>query len=70
MVTDFEKRFGVIAVERGFVTKDQLLEAMNVQVEQDLDGLEHRLVGSILYELGYMTVEQINEVIEAVQKTG
>jgi hypothetical protein len=27
-----EKRFGVIAFEKGFVTKEQLIEAMRIQV--------------------------------------
>ncbi|MGD2125279.1 MAG: hypothetical protein PVG99_04320 [Desulfobacteraceae bacterium] len=68
MVSDFEKRFGTLAVEKGYITREQLLEAMRIQVEQDLDGIEHRLVGSILFSLGYMTVEQVNEVIETVKK--
>lgn len=67
MVSDFEKRFGIVSVEKGYVTKEQLLEAMRIQVEQDLDGIEHRLIGSILFSMGYMTVEQVNEVIESVK---
>lgn len=63
-----EDRFGTIAVKRGFVTKEQVLEAMKIQMERDLDGLEHRLIGSILYSMGYMTLQQIDEVAEAVKK--
>ena len=63
-----EERFGTIAVKKGFVTKAQVLEAMKMQMERDLDGLEHRMIGSILYSLGYMTLEQIDEVAEAVKK--
>jgi hypothetical protein len=67
MVGDFEKRFGTMAVEKRYVSREQLLEAMRIQVEQDLDGLEHRLIGSILFSMGYMTLEQVNEVIDAVR---
>jgi hypothetical protein len=61
-------RFGTIAVKKGFVTKEQVLEAMKIQMDRDLDGLEHRLIGSILYSMGYMTLQQIDEVAEDVKK--
>ena len=70
MVTRLEKRFGTIAVEKGFTTKEQVLEAMKVQVSEDLDGKDHRRIGSILYSLGYITISQINEVLESMQKPG
>jgi hypothetical protein len=69
MVTKMEKRFGTVAVEMGFVDREQILEAMKVQIEQDLDGLEHRRIGSILYSLGYITLPQIEEVLEVLRKS-
>jgi len=63
-----EERFGTMAVKKGFVTKEQVLEAMKVQMERNLDGLEHRLIGSILYSMGYITLPQIDEVAEDVKK--
>jgi len=65
MVKAVEKRFGTIALEMGFITEEQLKEATKVQLDQDADGLEHRLIGSILYSLGYMTIQQVNEVIDS-----
>ena len=70
VVTRLERRFGTVAVEKGFTTKEQILEAMKQQVEEDLDGKEHRRIGSILYSLGYITIPQINEVLESMQKPG
>ena len=70
VVTRLEKRFGTIAVEKGFTTKEQVLEAMRVQVSEDLDGKEHRRIGSILYSLGYIKIPEINEVLESMQKPG
>ena len=67
-VDQVEERFGTVAVKKGFVTEEQVHEAMKVQMERDLDGLEHRLIGSILYGMGYITLEQIDEVAEAVKK--
>ena len=51
-----DKRFGVVAVEKGFVTKEQLFEALQIQIEEDLGGDRHSLIGIILVRLGYLTV--------------
>ncbi len=69
MVKAVEKLFGTIALEMGFITEEQLEEAAKVQMDQDADGLEHRLIGSILYSLDYMTIQQVNEVIESSKKS-
>ena len=58
-----ERRFGVIAVEEGFITQNQLLKAMSTQVIDDLDGRPHRLLGRILHEEGAMTLAQIGRVL-------
>jgi len=38
-LTPVEKRFGMIAIEKGYITKEQLTEALRTQVE---DGVVHR----------------------------
>ena len=58
-----EKRFGVIAVEKGFITKEQLFEAMKIQVDEDLSGKPHSLIGTILIKLGYLTHEEADGVL-------
>ena len=63
-----EKRFGLIAVEKGFVTKEQLIEALNIQVIEDIEQGKHRLVGRILLEQGILTIEQIDNVMEEMGK--
>jgi hypothetical protein len=63
-----DKRFGVIAVEKGFITNEQLFEALKVQVEEDLSGTAHTLIGVILIKLGYMTHEQADEILIAMRK--
>ena len=60
-------RFGVVAVEKGFVTPDQLFEALKVQVREDLEGEAHRLVGGILLEQGAITPEQKEEVLDVLK---
>lgn len=58
-----EKRFGITAVQMGFITTIQLHEAMTVQLNENLYGLEHRLIGRILLERAYITSAQIREVL-------
>jgi hypothetical protein len=58
-----EKRFGVTAVKMGFITAGQLHEAMRVQIDEDLHELEHRLIGRILLERGYISSGQVRKVL-------
>ena len=62
------KRFGVIAVEKGFISDDQLLQALNLQAQENLKAGQHRLLGQILLDLGFMTEPQIEEVLEVINQ--
>lgn len=57
------RRFGVTAVQEGFITQDQLLKALSAQVIDNLQGRPHRLIGQILCDLGAMTPAQVDEVL-------
>ena len=63
------KRFGSIAIRKGFLTIDQFIEAMKVQVKEDMEKAEHRLIGEILEELGLMTASQIREVLDTLDQS-
>ncbi len=56
-------RFGEIAVDMGFVTEEQLKEAMVEQVEDNLSNHQHRFIGYILFENGWITNEQFDSVL-------
>jgi len=60
------KRFGAIAVEKGFITGAQLIEAITIQIRDDTAGKRHRLTGTILFELGYMDTRQIDDVLRSM----
>ena len=60
---ELDKRFGTIAVKKGFVTQEQLIQAFSIQVAENLEKGEHRLIGAILLDQGLMTIQQIDEVI-------
>ena len=59
----FEKRFGMVAVEKGFVTSEQIVEAIAIQVEENVDQQKHRFIGTVLVGLGYMRHSQIQDVL-------
>jgi hypothetical protein len=60
-----KKRFGALAVEKGFVTLDQVIEAIGIQARESIEGRGKRLIGEILRELGYITPQQVYAVLEA-----
>jgi hypothetical protein len=61
---DLDKRFGVIAVEKGFITSEQLIKAMKIQIREELEGNKRRVIGVILRDKGYITITQVDEVLE------
>ena len=63
-----EKRFGVIAIENGYCSAEQFIEALKIQVMEDFNKGKHRLVGRILLEQGVMNLEQINQVLVILGK--
>ncbi len=62
-----QRRFGFIAIEKGFIKADQLYEALMRQRAQETGGAERRPLGMILKDLGYLSVSQINEILETLQ---
>jgi hypothetical protein len=64
VVKDRYKFFGEIALEKRFVTAEQLYEALTQQARAKVEGRMEKQLGQILLELGYMTEEQILEVLD------
>ena len=63
-VERLDKRFGIVAIESGFIDVDQLIDAIKPQILEALEGTKHLLVGEILQEKGYISAEQINKVLK------
>ncbi|MDH3357896.1 MAG: hypothetical protein OET81_02975 [Desulfobacteraceae bacterium] len=61
-----DKRFGAVAIDKGFITLENLIEAMKIQILENLQGIDHRLIGQILWEEGYIKTEQIDEVLKSM----
>ena len=63
-----EKRFGDIAIEKGFVSPEQLVEALKIQAMDDIEKGKHRLIGRIILEQGIVTLDQIDAVLDVLGK--
>jgi hypothetical protein len=62
-----QRRFGVVAMEKNFISADQLWEALVRQRAQDSGLTERRHIGMILKDLGYLSFSQLNEVLQALE---
>jgi len=63
---DRYKFFGEVALEKRFVTADQLYQALTVQARDKVEGRPERLLGQILLELGHMNEGQIRQVLDVL----
>ncbi len=63
-----ESRFGVVAVKGGFITSEQLTDALKIQIMEELKGTQRRLIGRILYEKRYITMPQIADMLVSMSK--
>ena len=65
-IEHYEKRFGLIAIEKGFITSDDLIKALTIQVHEDVAEGTHRQIGEILLDLGIMNANQIEAVVKII----
>ena len=65
-IVSYERGFGSIAVERGFITPVDLFQVLAVQVHEDMRFGTHRLMGEILLDKDIMSPQQIEEVVTDV----
>jgi len=63
------QRFGAIAVHKGFVSLEEVKAVVSEQIDDDINGREHRLLGTILYDNGFITEDQIDTVLHELKKT-
>ena len=68
MGTD-RKLFGEVAFENGYVTTEQLYEALTFQAKSEVQGRPYRFLGQILIDLGFMSESQVLEVLSELHAT-
>ena len=65
-MSDRYKFFGEIALEKRFVSAEQLYEALTLQARNRVDGVIEKQLGQLLLELGHINEEQISEVLNVL----
>jgi hypothetical protein len=66
----YSRRFGTVAFLLGYVTLKQLQQILAEQVEDNISGREHRLLGTILREKNWITEEQEKAILKKMEKSG
>ncbi|MBI4682408.1 MAG: hypothetical protein HY757_04820 [Nitrospirae bacterium] len=65
---EYHPRSGQIAVELGFITVDQLKEALSEQIDDDVSHRPHRFLVEIFFANGWITREQIDIILDELFK--
>ncbi len=61
-------QFGQIAIDLGFVTEEQVKECFAEQLGDDVADRRHRLIGEIMFMKDFMTIKQIEIVLNTLPK--
>ncbi len=61
-------RFGMVAVQKGFIKKEDILKALDIQLGEDFSVGRHRLIGKILLDEGLLSYSQVGAVLETLAK--
>ena len=59
-----EDRFGMIAISKGFISFEQFMKAMAIQIKDEVEIERHTIIGKILMDQGLLNKTQIDEVLE------
>ena len=68
MKKGYNKRFGTIAVDKGYINENQLVKAMRIQAKENVKEDKHRLLGQIFVENGLLTNAQVDEILETMSQ--
>jgi hypothetical protein len=65
---EWTPRFGSVAVDMGFATSEQVKDAMDEQVDDNIRNKPHRPLGKILFEKDWMSHQEIEMVLNELFK--
>ncbi len=63
-----EARFGVTAIQKGFVTLEQVVDALGAQAKENFSARKHRRIGQILLEQQLIDPSQLDEVLKGLEE--
>ncbi len=67
MIDQSEIRFGWVAVQKGFVTPQQVVDALVSQVKENFHTGKHTRIGEIFLRQGLMSRPQIDGVLSTLE---
>ena len=67
-LTERRVLFGQLAVKLGYVSKDQVEEALKIQNKMDERGEKHKLLGMIMLEKTMISTEQLIEILKRLNE--
>ena len=68
MKKHYHKRFGTIAVDKGFISENQLIKALELQAKENVKEGKHRLLGQIFVDEGLLIEAQVDEILETMSQ--
>jgi hypothetical protein len=68
MKKHYHKRFGTIAVDRGYISENQLIKALELQAKENIKEGKHRLLGQIFIDEKLLTEAQVDEILETMSQ--
>ena len=68
MENNHHKRFGTIAVDKGYITDEQLVKGLEIQAKENVMEGKHRLLGQIFVDEGLLTEAQVDEILETMNQ--
>ncbi len=57
----------MIAVKKGFVAPEQVVKALEIQVNENLMTGSHRRIGRILLEQKLITLSQLDKILQSLE---
>jgi len=60
-------RFGMIAIEKGYVTADQVMKVLEEQMKEEQSTGSHSWIGTILMEHGLITQAQLDDILQILE---
>jgi len=62
----YEKLFGIIAIEKGFISRNDLINALTIQAKEHAKNGNQRFIRDILFDQNIISVNQIEKVVKAI----
>ncbi len=62
-----EDRFGMIAISKEFISFEQFMKAMAIQIKDEIEIERHTIIGKILMDQGLLDKTQVDVVLKLMK---